>query len=118
MDSVLQNNRPQEKRGTVPSRSLAVMSDTFDIEQVSEHEYRVSTKAEGQTVESLFRMNPDLLDQLELAGVDEAAVVEGTAQFLTQHQSVIDFPPMIDLEDIMATYENFPQQLRDHLEAG
>lgn len=94
------------------------MSHTFDIEQVSDHEYRVSTEAEGQRVESHFRMNPDLLDQLELAGADEAAVVEGTAQFLAQHQSVIDFPPMVDLEDIMATYEDYPQQLRDHLDAG
>ena len=71
------------------------------------------TEAEGQGVESLFRMNPDLQVRLELPDADEEAIVRATAQFLAQHQSVLDFPPMIDLEDILATYEHFPQHVKD-----
>ena len=96
-------------------RSVAPMTASFDITRVSDNEYRVRTEAEGQSVESLFRMNPDLQEQLGLPDTDETTIVRGTAQFLSTHQSVIDFPPMIDLEDILATYDDFPEKLRDQL---
>lgn len=91
------------------------MSEIFDVERVSDHEYLVRTEAEGQQIESLFRMNPDLQARLDLPDVDEVTIVEGTARFLAQHQSVIDFPPMIDLEDILATYDDFPRQLQKQI---
>lgn len=88
------------------------MSASFDITRVNDNEYRVRTEAEGQSVESLFRMNPDLQGRLGTPDADELAVVEATAQFLARHQSVIDFPPMIDLEDILATYDDAPEQIQ------
>lgn len=91
------------------------MSENFNVERVSDHEFRVRTEAEGQNVESLFRMNPDLQEQLDLPDTDEVSIVQATAHFLSKHQSVIEFPPMIDLEDILATYDDFPQQLRDEI---
>jgi hypothetical protein len=44
--------------------------------------------------------------------------VEETAHFLAEHQPVIDFPPMINLEDIAAAYEDFAQQLQKPLETS
>ncbi|PPB48294.1 hypothetical protein C4K88_15190 [Arthrobacter pityocampae] len=88
------------------------MSASFDITRVNDNEYRVRTEAEGQSVESLFRMNPDLQGRLGGPEADEVAVVEATARFLSRHQSVIDFPPMIDLEDILATYDDAPEQIQ------
>ncbi|WP_043443015.1 MULTISPECIES: hypothetical protein [Arthrobacter] len=94
------------------------MSASFDITRVSDNEYRVRTEAEGQPVESLFRMNPDLQGRLGTADADEVTVVEATARFLARHQSVIDFPPMIDLEDILATYDDAPEQIQRLLAEG
>lgn len=88
------------------------MTTSFDITRVNDNEYRVRTEAEGQSVESLFRMNPDLQGRLGAPEADELAVVEATARFLSRHQSVIDFPPMIDLEDVLATYDDAPEQIQ------
>jgi hypothetical protein len=91
------------------------MDNTFEIELVNDNEYAVRSEAEGQSVESLFRIDPDYLDRIGLAEADGKRVVEETARFLAKHQPVIDFPPMIDLEDIAAAYEDYPQQLRNRL---
>jgi hypothetical protein len=92
--------------------------NTFRIDLVNDNEYTVRAEAEGQTVESLFRTNPDYLERIGLAEADGKRVVEETARFLAEHQPVIDFPPMIDLEDIAAAYEDFAQQLQKHLETS
>ena len=64
-------------------------------------------------MESLFRTDADYLESIGLAEADRTRVVEETARFLAEHQPVIDFPPVIDLEDIAATYDDYPQQLRN-----
>jgi hypothetical protein len=89
--------------------------NTFRIDLVNDNEYTVRAEAEGQTVESLFRTDPDYLERIGLAEADGKRVVEETARFLAEHQPVIDFPPMIDLEDIAAAYEDFAQQLQNIL---
>ncbi|MBG6184917.1 hypothetical protein IWX65_002895 [Arthrobacter sp. CAN_A214] len=93
------------------------MSGSFNIDQVNDHDYRMRTDTEGQTFESLFRMSPDLVEKLGLPDAEEKTIVEATAQFLSQHQSVREFPPLIDLENILATYDQYPQQLRELLAA-
>ena len=94
------------------------MDNTFKIELVNDNEYSVRSEAEGQPVESLFRTDPDFLEGIGLAGADGKRVVEETARFLAEHQPVIDFPPLIDLEDIAAAYDDYPQQLRNRLGNG
>jgi len=94
----------------------AFMDNTFKIELVNDNEYTVQAEAEGQTVESLFRTDPDYLARIGLAEADGKRVVEETARFLSEHQPVIDFPSVVDLEDIAAAYEDYPQQLRNRLE--
>lgn len=91
------------------------MDNIFKIELVNDNEYAVRSEAEGQTVESVFRTDPDYLESIGLAGAEGKRVVEETARFLAEHQPVIDFPSMVDLEDIAAAYEDYPQQLRTRL---
>jgi hypothetical protein len=93
----------------------AFMDNTFKIELVNDNEYSVRSEAEGQTVESLFRTDPDYLERIGLAEADEKRVVEETARFLAEHQPMIDFPPVVDLEDIAAAYEEYPHELRNRL---
>jgi hypothetical protein len=91
------------------------MDNTFKIDPVNDNEYAVRSESEGQSVESLFRIDPDYLERLGLAEAGGIRIVEETARFLAERQPVIDFPPMIDLEDIAAAYEDYPQQLRNRL---
>ena len=93
------------------------MEQQFDIELVNQNEYRVSAEAEGQNVESLIRSDPGFLAGIGLGSFEEQAVIEETSRFLAEHQSVIDFPPVIDLEDIAAAYDDYADQLRARLEA-
>lgn len=77
-----------------------------------EHEYLVRADSDGESIESRFRVDPGVLEQLGLEGADERQVVRQTAVFLAGHQPVIDFPPMLDLADVLASYDDYPEQLR------
>lgn len=82
-----------------------------------EHEYLLRAEAEGEVIESRVMVEPGVLEQLGLKGADERQVVRETAVFLAGHQPVIDFPPMLDLVDVIASYDDFPEQLRRHFRA-
>jgi hypothetical protein len=91
------------------------MDPLSEVEMLFEHEYLVRARAEGEVIESRFRVEPDALEQLGLEGADERRVVKESAVFLAGHQPVIDFPPMVDLGDLIASYEDFPELLRARL---
>lgn len=93
------------------------MEAEFEVEASIEHEYVVRAVADGESIESRFRVEPGVLEQLGLEGADERQVVRQTAVFLATHQPVMDFPPMLDLADIIASYDDYPEQLRLQLAA-
>ena len=93
------------------------MEAEFEVEASVEHEYLVRAVSDGESIESRFRVEPGVLEQLGLEGADERQVVRQTAVFLAAHQPVIDFPPMLDLADIIASYDDYPEQLRLQLAA-
>lgn len=82
-----------------------------------EHEYLVRARAAGEVIETRIMVEPGVLEQLGLEGADERQVVKETAVFLAGHQPLIDFPPLLDLADVIASYDDFPEQLRRHLPA-
>ncbi|SHF16182.1 hypothetical protein [Streptoalloteichus hindustanus] len=88
------------------------MTQQFLVEPVAEHEYLVRTEAEGQTVECRFHVDPSVLEQLGVSTADEQRVVEQSAVFLAQRQPIIDFPWLVDLQDFVASYEDYPEELR------
>jgi hypothetical protein len=55
-----------------PVRAYAAFMDhnTFKIDLVNDNEYTLRAEAEGQTVESLFRTDPDYLERIGLAEAD------------------------------------------------
>ncbi|MCX8454479.1 hypothetical protein [Paenarthrobacter ureafaciens] len=93
------------------------MEKTFEFERVNEDEYLVRWASEGQTGESVVRVNPDFLAEVGLRDFEQQAVVEETAELLAERQPVIDFPLTVDLEEIAAAYEDFAEQLRTRLAA-
>lgn len=94
------------------------MEAEFEVEASIEHEYLVrAVSDDGESIESRFRVEPGVLEQLGLEGADERQVIRQTAVFLAAHQPVMDFPPMLDLADIIASYDDYPEQLRLQLAA-
>ena len=62
---------------------------------------------ENEVVESWFTLTPSLLDRLRGDGEDEEHFVRRTAEFLVERQGVPDFPDIVDLEDVLATYDDY-----------
>jgi hypothetical protein len=83
------------------------MLDSMTIESQGDHEYVVRLNGDGEVVESWFRFTPELLAQMQLGDVDEETLVRRTVEFLLKHQSVPDFPTVVELEDVIATYDDY-----------
>ncbi len=81
------------------------MAEDFEIRPEGEHEYVVVQPTEADDVETWFRLTPEVLDRLGTD--DEEDVVRRTVLFLRRHQDVADFPDMVELEDVIASYEDY-----------
>ncbi|MEV5508123.1 hypothetical protein [Streptomyces orinoci] len=53
---------------------------------------------------SRFRAGEAVLKELGVPESEERRAVEETAAFLAGHQPVIDIPPVIDLDDVVARW--------------
>jgi hypothetical protein len=91
------------------------MSEHFEIEPLDDHDYLVRCREPGGVVGSRFRASPAVLDQLRVPAQDERRVVEETAVFLAERQSVVDLPQMLDLEDVAAAYGDYIEELSTRL---
>lgn len=69
------------------------MPEHLSVEPVIDHEYRVRIDDHGDTIESQFVVDADVLAELGFDPADEQRIVEHTARFLADHQPIIDFPP-------------------------
>jgi hypothetical protein len=81
------------------------MPDDIEIDARGDHEYLVSQTSELEDVRTWFRLSPEVLDQI--GSDDEEDVVRRTVQFLRRHQDVADFPDVVELEDVIASYEDY-----------
>jgi hypothetical protein len=78
---------------------------SIDIEPQGEHRYVVSLRDGDEVCESWFTLTPTVLTQL---GVEDGErTVRRTAEFLVQRQGVADFPDIVDLEDVIASYGDY-----------
>ena len=83
------------------------MSGTFTIEAQGDHEYVVTLQADAEVVESWFRVTPELLEELGARPDEEERVVRQTVEVLGRHQEAVDFPRIVELEDVIATYDGY-----------
>ena len=81
------------------------MADDIEIDAQGEHGYVVTQASELEDVRTWFQVSPEAMDQL--GADDEEDVVRRTVLFLRKHQEVADFPEMIDLEDVIAGYDDY-----------
>jgi hypothetical protein len=87
------------------------MATSIEIETHGEHQYVVRLRDDDEVTESWFTITPGLLERLRQGGEDEEHFVRHTAEFLLRRQGVADFPDIVDLEDVMATYSDYVEYL-------
>lgn len=83
------------------------MLESVEIEAQGDHEYVVRLEGDGERAESWFRVTPEGLADVGGTPDDEEAVVRRTVEFLARHQGVPDFPDVVELEDVIASYDDF-----------
>lgn len=84
------------------------MSD-YDIEHQGDLQYVVRMDDGEESVEAWFRLTPDVLEQLGVPDGDEADLVAATVDFLRRHQEIADFPSMVEIEDVLASYPDYEE---------
>jgi hypothetical protein len=57
--------------------------------------------------ESWFNITPELLERVSARPGDEEGVVRRTAEFLVERHGVADYPAVVELEDVIATYDDY-----------
>jgi hypothetical protein len=90
------------------------MAASIEIETQGEHHYVVRLRDNEDVCESWFNITPTVLEQLRAGGEDEERVVRRTAEFLAQRQDVADFPDIVDLDDVIAVYDDDYIQFMTH----
>jgi hypothetical protein len=91
------------------------MSNTaegVEIEAQGDHEYVVRLHTHGDVVESWFRLTPGVLEEVTAGQADEEGTVRRTVEFLLERQDVEDFPSLVELEDVIASYPDYLAAIR------
>ncbi len=82
------------------------MAASIEIDTQGEHQYVVLLQEDEERSESWFHITPAVLERLRVSREDEEGVVRRTAEFLAERQGVGDFPDVVELEDVIATYHD------------
>jgi hypothetical protein len=88
------------------------MATLIDIDTQGEYLYVVRLRDDEEVTESWFTVAPGGLDDVRSEGEAEEDVVRRTAEFLLRRQGVADFPSIVDLDDVIATYGDDDDFLR------
>ena len=79
--------------------------DDIEIDAQGENSFLVVQTSEMEDVRTWVTVTPEVMDRL--GADDEEDVVRRTVLFLRKHQEVADFPEMLDLEDVIASYDDY-----------
>ena len=79
--------------------------DDIEIDAQGENSWLVVQPSELEDVRTFVTVTPEVMDRL--GSDDEEDVVRRTVVFLRRHQEVADFPEVIDLEDVIASYDDY-----------
>jgi hypothetical protein len=79
--------------------------DDIEIDAQGDNTFLVVQPSELEDVRTFVTVSPEVMDRL--GADDEEDVVRRTVLFLRRHQEVADFPEMLDLEDVIAGYDDY-----------
>ncbi len=83
------------------------MAVSIEIETHADHQYVVRLRDDEEVHESWFTIDPTDLERLRVVGQDEEAIVRRTAEFLAERQDVADFPDIVDIGDVVSSYDDY-----------
>ena len=83
--------------------------DDIEIDAQGENSYLVVQPSELEDVRTFVTVTPEVMDRL--GSDDEEDVVRRTVLFLRRHPEGADFPEMLDLEDDIASYDDYLEAL-------
>ncbi|BBX35670.1 hypothetical protein MMAG44476_11479 [Mycolicibacterium mageritense DSM 44476 = CIP 104973] len=85
------------------------------IEALGDHEYLVHISMDDDIVTVRVRATPQVVADIAGDGADDTAVVLATIAYLTARQRADDLPQELDLDDVIAAYDDYVDKLRDTL---
>jgi hypothetical protein len=91
------------------------MSERLQVEPAGGHDYLVQVRENEETIEFRIRATPAVLSQLGVSHGQEMRVVAATAALLTERQLAADLPPVVDLDDVVAAYDDYLGELGGRL---
>jgi len=89
-----------------------LVTEIVEIEPQGPHQFVVRLRDREETAEAWFTLSPAVLDDLGPGADDEADLVRRTVTYLLGHQDVADFPSVVELEDVLATYDDYRDTIR------
>jgi len=93
------------------------MLDETTIDALGEHRFLVRARQGDDIVEIRIRTSPAVLAQLTVDEADEARLVEATVEYLVARQRADDLPEQLDVDDVLAAYDDFEDEVRRRLKA-
>ena len=79
--------------------------DDIEIDAQGDNTYLVVQPSELGDVRTFVTVTPEVMDRL--GSDDEEDVVRRTVLFLRKHQEVADFPEVVDLDDVISSYDDY-----------
>jgi hypothetical protein len=84
------------------------------IEGLGDHDYLVRVPLGDDFVTIRMRANPEVV--AGIAGdADESSVIEATIAYLTARQSADELPGQLDLDDVVAAYDGYLDDLHKQM---
>jgi hypothetical protein len=88
------------------------MTEAVEIEPQGDHQFVVRLSDRGASTETWVNLTPAVLAELGVRPEDEEGLVRRTVAFLLRHQEVADFPTVVELEDVAASYADYRAAVR------
>jgi hypothetical protein len=94
------------------------MADNLRIESLGEHRFLLTRRESDELVEIQVYADPAVVNRIRLderGGVDEKRIVRAAAEFLLERQSADELPGKIDLDEVVAAYDGFIDDMRERV---
>jgi hypothetical protein len=85
------------------------------IDAVGDHDYLVRVSQDDDLVTIRIRANPEAVTRIGGPDADETRVVAATVTYLIARQRPDDLPEQLDLDDVIAAYDDYLDDLQNEL---
>jgi hypothetical protein len=92
-----------------------MMADELRMESLGEHRFLLTSRDSDELVEVQVYADPAVVKRIGLEGVDEQRVIRAAADFLLERQRADELPGKVDLDDVVAAYDGFIDDMRERV---